>query len=348
MYFGSDNWAGAAPEIIESIARANDGYAPAYGDDPLTQKVFEKFSEVFDCDCTVFFVTTGGAANGLALSTLTPPYGMVLCHDGSHVQTDECGGPEFFTGGAKIVGVPGDEGKVTPDGLARTINEFPTHPPHSPPPSAITITQGTECGTLYSCDEIAKIGDFAKAQNLALHMDGARFSNAVASSGATPADLTWKAGVDVLSFGGTKNGCLAAEAVVFFNQDYVKDFEYRRKRAGHLWSKTRYIAAQFDAYLEDDLWLKLAGHANRMANKLSDGLAALNEVEVCYPTEINEVFAAMPESASHDMRKEGAVFYPWIMPGDETGGRMNRMIASFKTTEEDVDSFLNLAQSTLG
>ena len=347
MFFSSDNWAGAAPEVIEAIARANDGYAPAYGDDPLSERVMAKFSEVFEHACTVFFVTTGGAANSLALSTLTPPYGMVLCHDGSHVQTDECGGPEFFTGGAKIVGVQGQDGKITPDGLTKTLTEFPQHPPHSPPPSAITITQGTECGTLYDLEEIAAIGAFARENNLHLHMDGARFANAVASSQATPAELTWKAGVDVLSFGGTKNGCIAAEAVVFFNQDCVKDFEYRRKRAGHLWSKSRYIAAQFDAYLNDELWLKLAGHANQMAKKLSNGLAAFNEVEVCYPTQINEVFAAMPPDAANGMRKQGAVFYPWTMPGDEYGGRMNRMIASFRTTEEDVDAFLELARINL-
>ena len=179
-------------------------------------------------------------------------------------------------------------------------------------------------------------------------MDGARFANAVAGSGVSPADLTWRAGVDMLSFGGTKNGCLAAEAVVFFNRDLVSDFEYRRKRGGHLWSKMRFMAAQFDAYLTNDLWLTLASQANAMAQRLSQGLTALNEVEVCYPTEINEVFAAMPTAAADAMREQGAAFYPWMMPGDWTDGRMNRFIASFRTTEEDVDEFLDLAKRTLG
>lgn len=348
MHFGSDNWAGAAPEVLTALSAANEGFAPAYGDDPLSQKVNDRIADVFETDCTVFFVGTGGAANGLALSVLTPPYGMVLCHDGSHVQTDECGGPEFFTGGAKMVGVAGANGKLSPDVLRSALQQFPQHAPHSPPPSAITITQGTECGTLYQADEIAALGEFSKDNNLALHMDGARFANAVAASGRSPAELTWKAGVDVLSFGGTKNGCLAAEAVVFFNTDRVGDFEYRRKRAGHLWSKMRFIAAQFDAYLEDDLWLRLAGHANAMAQRLSSGLAALNDVDICHPTEINEVFAAMPVDVSREMRRQGAVFFPWVMPGDTTGGRMNRMIASFRTTRTEVDDFLSLAQNTLG
>ena len=185
MHFGSDNWAGAAPEIIDAIAAANDGFAPAYGDDELTQRVNARFDEVFQTECEVFFVTTGGAANSLALSVLTPPYGAVLCHDGSHIQTDECGGPEFYTGGAKIVGVQGEQGKVDADSLATTLAQFPNHPPHSPPFTTVSITQGTECGTIYAPEEVSTIGEFTKTNGMSLHMDGARFANAVASSGCS-------------------------------------------------------------------------------------------------------------------------------------------------------------------
>jgi threonine aldolase len=179
-------------------------------------------------------------------------------------------------------------------------------------------------------------------------MDGARFANAVIATGASPADLSWRAGVDVMSFGGTKNGCLAAEAVVFFNRELVRDFEYRRKRAGHLLSKMRFIAAQFDAYLDDGLWLRLASHANAMGQRLSSGLAALNGVEISYPTQINEVFAVFPDSVADRLREAGAAFYPWVTPGDPAGGRMNRLIASFRTTAEEVDRFVALVAKTLG
>lgn len=347
MFFGSDNWAGAAPEIVEAVARANNDYAPAYGDDALTRQLTQRFNEVFETECSVFLVATGGAANGLALSVLTPPYGAVLCQDGSHVQTDECGGPEFFTGGAKLVGVPGQLGKFDRDALQTSLEQFPNHPPHSPVFSAVSLTQGTECGTLYSTDEIAAISEFAHSREMAVHMDGARFANAVAGSDCSAADLTWRAGVDVLSFGGTKNGCMAAEAVVFFNPALVRDFEHRRKRAGQLFSKMRFVAAQFDAYLTDDLWLRLAGHANGMAQRLSTGLAALTDVQISYPTEINEVFATMAPTKSEAMRKAGAVFFPWVLPGDEAGGHMNRMIASFRTSVEEVDAFLALASATV-
>ncbi|MEZ5560538.1 MAG: low specificity L-threonine aldolase [Pseudomonadales bacterium] len=347
MLFGSDNWAGVAPEILAALTRANEGAAPAYGDDALTQKVQQRFAELFETDCAVYFVATGGAANGLALSVLTPPYGMVLCHEGSHVQTDECGGPEFLTGGAKLRTVPGADGKLTPEAVRSALAAFPNHPPHSPPAAALTLTQGTECGTLYEVAEVAELAATAHEFGLAVHMDGARFANAVAATGATPAELSWKAGVDVLSFGGTKNGCLAAEAVVFFDRSLVRDFEYRRKRAGHLWSKMRFIAAQFDAYLQDDLWLRLAAHANAMAQRLAAGLAALEGVELCYPPRINEVFVTFPADAAERMRAAGAAFYPWVLPGDPAGGRMNRLIASFRTSEAEVDAFLALAHATI-
>ncbi len=344
MIFASDNWAGAAPQVMEALARANEEPAPAYGGDALTRRVEARIAEIFERDCAVFFVATGGAANGLALSVLTPPYGMILCHEESHIQMDECGGPEFFTGGAKLLPVAGRAAKLTPDAVRAALAGFPHRPPHGAPAAVLSLTQASECGTLYSARELMDLCAVARENALAVHMDGARFANAVAASGASPAELSWKAGVDVLCFGGTKNGCLAAEAVVFFDPEKAADFEFRRKRAGHLWSKMRFIAAQFDAYLADGLWLDLATRANAMAGRLAGGLSAIDGVEIAYPAEINEVFAIFPDGVADRLRAAGATFYPWVTPGDPAGGRMQRLIASFGTTGEDVDAFLALVR----
>jgi len=344
MNFASDNWAGAAPEIIAAIARANDGAAPAYGDDALTKRVEARFCDLFEHDCAVYFVATGGAANGLALSVMTPPYGMVLCHEQSHVQMDECAGPEFFTGGATLIPVPGIAGKLNAEAVHKTLAGFPHRPPHGAPAQVLSVTQATECGTIYSARQLSALCQTAHEAGLKVHMDGARFANAVATAGASPAELSWKAGIDVLCFGGTKNGCLAAEAVVFFDKAAAKDFEFRRKRAGHLWSKMRFIAAQFDAYLNDGLWLKLASGANAAAKRLSDGLAAIDGVEVSYPTEINEVFAVFPDGAAEKLQDAGVAFYPWVTPGDPADGKMQRLITSFRTEAAEVDRFLALVR----
>ncbi len=344
MTFASDNWAGAAPEILDAIARANVGAVPGYGGDDLTKKVEARFCEVFEKDCRVFFVATGGAANGLALSVLLPPYGMILAHEASHVQMDECAGPEFFTGGAKILPVAGADGKLTPDGVAGALAGFPERPPHGAPAACLSLTQGTECGTIYSVSELTDLCAAARHAGLTVHLDGARFANAAAALGAAPADLSWRAGVDVLCFGGTKNGCIAAEAVIFFDPEKAADFEFRRKRAGHLWSKMRFIAAQFDGYFENGLWLDLAARANAMAKKLSAGLGAIDGVEISYPTEINEVFAVFPDGVAEHLRDQGRVFFPWVTPGDPAGGKMQRLICSFRTTDEDIASFLDAAR----
>lgn len=340
MTFASDNWSGAAPEILAAMVRANDGDAPGYGDDDLTKKVEAQFCEIFEKDCRVFFVSTGGAANGLALSILSPPYGMILAHEQSHVQMDECAGPEFFTGGAKILPVAGCGGKLTPVAVARALGGFPERPPHGAPASCLSLTQGTECGTLYSADELKALCAGAREAGLSVHLDGARFANAVAALGCAPADISWRAGVDGLCFGGTKNGCIAAEAVVFFDPEKAADFEFRRKRAGHLWSKMRFIAAQFEACFEDGLWLRLAAHANAMAARLSAGLAAIDGVDISYPTQINAVFAVFPDTVAQRLRDRGHVFFPWITPGDPAGGRMQRLICSYRTTEAEVDAFI--------
>ena len=340
MNFASDNWAGVAPEIMAALTAANSGMAPAYGNDPITERARAKFDEIFEKELAVYFVATGGAANGLALSVMTPPYGMVLCHEESHVQMDECAGPEFLTGGAKLLPVSGFAAKLTPAEIERALAGFPERPPHGAPARVLSITQATECGAVYNVDEVAALCETAHRHGLSVHMDGARFANALTSLKCAPADVTWKAGVDVLCFGGSKNGCMAAEAVVFFDPEKAADFEFRRKRAGHLWSKQRYIAAQFEGYFENDLWLRLAAHANSRAQKLSEGLSSIDGVRVWYPTQANEVFVSFPDGVADRLRNAGAVFYPWVTPGDPANGAMQRLICSFETTEADVEGFL--------
>ena len=347
MNFASDNWTGAARQVLDAVAAANANIYPAYGGDELTSAVEARFAEIFDRDVAVFFVATGGAANGLALSSLSPRYGMILCHEQAHVQMDECAGPEFFTGGAKLVSVPGSCGKVTPDAIAHTLSGYPERPPHGAPAATLSITQASECGTVYTADEVSALSACAHGAGMKVHMDGARFANAVAALGCAPADITWRAGVDVLSFGGTKNGCLAAEAVVFFDPSAVSDFAFLRKRAGHLISKSWFIAAQFDAYLGDGLWLRLAKRANDAAQRLSSGLAALDGVRVWYPTQVNEVFVSFPAGLDEHLRAAGAHFYPWVTPGDPANGTMNRLICSFLTTDAEIDAFIDLVRAQI-
>lgn len=340
MLFGSDNWAGAADPVMAALQRANEGLVPAYGGDALTRRVEQRFAEVFDHDVAVFFVATGGAANGLALSALTPPWGMVLCHEEAHIQMDECAGPEFFTGGAKLLPMPGFAAKLAPDTIRRTLAGFPLRPPHGAPARVLSLTQATECGTVYTADELTALGAVAREHGLRVHLDGARFANAVAALDCHPADISWRAGVDVLCFGGTKNGALAAEAVLFFDPALAQDFAHRRKRSGHLWSKQRFLSAQFEALLDDGLWLRLASHANRLARHLSQGLAAIEGVTVAYPTDANEVFVVFPPGVDDLLREEGATFYPWVTPGDPGLGSMQRLICSFRTTLDQVEQFL--------
>lgn len=340
MNFASDNWAGAHPAIMAALMRANDGYAPSYGGDALTKRVETKFCELFERDVAVFFVATGGAANALALSHLCPPWGMILCHEESHIQMDECGAPEFMTGGAKLLPIKGFAGKLTPAPVKAALAGFPERPPHGMPASALSLTQATECGTIYSVGEVTALCAAAKAAGLKVHMDGARFANALSALGCAPADLTWKAGVDVLAFGGTKNGCLIAEAVVFFDPAAAADFMFRRKRAGQLFSKMRFIAAQFDAYFEGGLWLQTAAHANAMAQRLSEGLAGISGCKVWYETQANEVFVSFPAGVAERLRAAGAAFYPWVTPGDPASAAMQRLICSWATTTDEVDAFL--------
>ncbi len=340
MDFASDNWAGAHPAIMAALGRANAGYAASYGGDALTKRVEAKFSEVFERDVAVFFVATGGAANSLALSQLTPPWGMILCHEESHIQMDECGAPEFFTGGAKLLPIRGVAGKLSPSSVTAALAGFPERPPHGMPARALSLTQATECGTVYSVDEVTALSSVAHGAGLNVHMDGARIANALAALGCSPAEISWKAGVDALSFGATKNGCLFAEAVVYFDPAMAEDFLFRRKRAAQLFSKMRFIAAQFDAYFENGLWLGMASDANAMARRLSAGLAAIPGCKIWYPTEANEVFVSFAPGVADKLRAAGASFYPWVTPGDPARGAMQRLICSWATRDKEIDAIL--------
>ena len=344
MHFASDNWTGAHPAILDALSQANDAIEPAYGSDTFTSAAIEKIRSVFECDAEVFFVATGGAANGLALSCLTPPWGTILCHQDSHIEMDECAGPEFFTGGARLMPLAGEHGKLTPNIIETALNSYPERVPHGSPAHAISLTHLSESGTAYTLREIKALCDSAKARNLRIHMDGARFANALIHTGATPAEMSWKAGIDVLCLGATKNGAMAAEAVLFFDKALAKEFAHRRKRAGHLLSKQRFISAQFLAWLDQDRWLEWARHANQMASQLSQALCTLDGVSLAWPAQGNEVFAIMPPALAERLRGGGAQFYPWITPGDVSSGNTWRLICSWKTSPDDIDALIKLAR----
>jgi threonine aldolase len=348
MNFASDNAAPVAPEIMAAIARANEGGALAYGNDAWTKRVERRFADVFERDVAVFLVPTGTAANALAISHCTPPWGAVLCHAESHITTDECGAPEFFGGGIKLVGLEGDGGKIAADTLARALAERQWGGPHHVSPAVLSLSQATEAGTIYRPGEVRVLADRAHARGVAVHMDGARLANALARMNASPAAATWQAGVDVLSFGATKGGALAAEAIVFFDPARGAGMQDRRKRGGHLISKHRYVAAQIEAYLADDLWLRLARHANAMADRLGDGLARAGYGPV-WPVEANEVFVILPQATVERLKAEGASFYAWTasslpkrikMAADAS---LVRLVASFATQVGEVDHFVAIA-----
>lgn len=342
MNFASDNAYGAMPEILASLARAGEGAARSYGDDETTARVRKRLSEIFEHEVFVYPVITGTAANALALATLAPPHGAIFCHAESHIAVDECGAPEFFTHGAKLVPLEGEHGKISPQAIEHALAHFQKGFVHHAQPAAISLTQASERGTVYARDELGAIADVARKHDLKLHVDGARFANALVSLKASPADLTWRAGVNALSFGATKNGALGAEAVIFFHRQDVADFEYRRKKSGHLLSKMRFVSAQLDAYLEDGRWLKAASHANALARKLGEDLAKIPGAELASPVQANAVFARLPNQTIARLRKAGAVFYDWSPPAG--GKTLIRLVLSFATSEEAVDRFIAAAR----
>ena len=331
-HFGSDNHSGICPEAFAALAEANQGHVPGYGGDPWTTRAADLFREVFETKCEVFFVFNGTAANSLALSSICQSYHSILCHDNAHVQTSECGAPEFFSNGAKVVPLPGVNGKLNPADIETAVKKRPTT--NHPKPRALSLTQATEAGTVYSPDELRALTDAARRHDLRVHMDGARFANAVAGLGVTPKEITWQAGVDVLSFGGTKNGMAIGEAVVFFNVDLAKEFDYRCKQAGQLASKMRFMSASWIGMLQDGAWLRHARHANQMARRLAEGLRALPQIKIAFPCEANGVFAQMPAPVIQGMFDRGWKFYTHVSPGD------CRLMCSWDTTEGDVDAFI--------
>jgi threonine aldolase len=339
--FTSDNIAGASPEVIAAIVAANEGQAASYGADDGTKRVEEKLSRLFEHEVSVFLVPTGSAANALCLSVLTPPWGNVFCHAQSHINVDECGAPEFYTNGAKLVLVDGLHAKIDASRLRLQVRAD-VGDVHATQPACVSITQATEAGSLYTLDEIATIGAICRDANLRLHMDGARFANALVSLGCTPAEMTWKAGVDALSFGATKNGVLAAEAIVLFDRSLATEMAYRRKRGGHLFSKMRLLSAQMEAYLHDDLWLRNATQANAMALRLDAGLRAIAGVELQGPTEANILFVRFPDTVIAALREQGFRFY-----GDRWGEGVVRLVTSFVSTNDDIDHFLGAVRGLL-
>ncbi|WP_017716487.1 threonine aldolase family protein [Kamptonema formosum] len=340
MNFCSDNVTGVAPEIMAALVAANAGAAMPYGNDECTERLQAKFSELFETEVTVFPVATGSAANALCLSVMAPPFGAIYCHAESHINLDECGAPEFYTGGAKLVALPGARGKIDAADLDRALKKAGAGVVHHVQPAAVSLTQATEAGTVYSPEEIRQISEVARTHKLRLHVDGARFANAVASLGCAPADITWRAGVDALSFGATKNGAMAAEAVVFFNHNLSKTFAYRRKRSGHLFSKMRFLSAQLEAYIADDLWLNNARHANQMAASMAAKLAKLPGAKLCQPVEANEIFIELPEAVIEGLLAEGFQFYRW--EGEDS--TLLRIVTAFNTKKEDVAAFVEAAE----
>jgi threonine aldolase len=351
MNFASDNVAGASPKIIDALLKANVGAEAAYGSDSYTQRAETLLAELFETDVGVFLVATGTAANALALSALTPPWGAIFCHQESHVIDDECGAPELFTAGAKLVGIPGVGAKITPHEFKAALARFPRGVVKTSQPSAVSLAQVSEAGTLYQIDEIKELAEIAHANGLSVHLDGARFANALVALGATAAEMSWKAGVDVVSFGGTKNGMLACEAVIFFDRGKADGFQFRRKRGGHTLSKGRLLGAQMCAYLEDGHWLELARHTNAMAERLAAGLRAIEGVRLAWPAEANEIFPIMPRRIDAALRQAGFFYHPWsslsLKPEECIGADeiFVRLVTSFATKVEDVDRFITVARS---
>jgi threonine aldolase len=344
--FSSDNVTPVAPEIMAAIAEANHGTAHGYGNDPWTEKLIACARDVFECDVAIYPVANGTAANALALAELAAPHCGIYCHDSAHIQRDECGAPELFTGGAKLLTVPTADGRLAPQDLLTIQEAAAVRGVHCVKPAAISVSQATEWGTVYTPDQIRALAAFGRDHDLSLHMDGARFANAVAHLGCTPAEASWKAGVDVLSFGATKNGAMGAEAVIFFNRERTGAFEYRRKRGAQLLSKMRFVSAQLLASLQDGLWLRHGSQANEMASRLAQGLRQLPGIQLMHEVQANELFVSMPEAAIEALLQEGYSFYRWpAQPGTKT--RIIRLVTAWSTREADVDGLLAAARAHL-
>jgi threonine aldolase len=341
--FNSDNAAPASAEIMAAVAEANSGTLASYGADPYSERLKQVAADIFETEVSIFPVSSGTAANALALAQLAPPYGAVYCYEAAHIVTDECGAPEFFTGGAKLIGLPAADGKIRPEQLGAALAFAQEMGVHHVKPAAVSVTQSTEWGTVYRLEELSAIAAAAKRHRLSVHMDGARFANALVHLGCSPAQATWKSGIDVLSLGATKNGALCAEAVVFFNPQMAADFDRRRKRAGHLWSKMRYLSAQLLAYFDNDHWLRNARHANSMAAALANGLQGVSGAQLLQPVDANEIFVGLPESSVAALEGAGFGFYRWPLCVLENAVAI-RLVTSHATRSADVAAFIAAAR----
>lgn len=350
MNFASDNVAGAASKVLSALLSANEGAANAYGADEMTARANALVSELFEKKAHVVWVATGTAANALALSALCPPWGAVLCHEEAHIAGDECGAPEFYTNGAKLSEIAGVSGKITPEGVEEAMRRFVVGAAKSVQPAAISISQASEAGTIYTVAEIGALSDAARARGLRMHLDGARLANALVTTGASPAEMTWRAGIDMVSLGLTKPGAFACEGIVVFDEALAETLAYRCKRGGHVLSKGRLLGAQACAMLEDGYWLELAGAANVAARRLELGLADIPGVRFAWPVEINEVFAILPRQIDEALRQAGYRYHPWastsLPPGETIGAeeRFVRLVTSFATKGTDIDDFISVAR----
>lgn len=347
MNFASDNSGPAAPEILDAIISANNGYQKSYGNDTLMAEVEEQIRDIFEApEAAIYLVGTGTAANSLALACICSPWATVFCHEHSHIQEDECGAPEFYTGGSKLTLVSGNDAKIDLHQLTRAIASTGVIGVHNVQKGVLSLTNATEFGAVYNLDELTSLTSVTKEYGLPVHMDGARFANALVKLDCTPAELSWKSGVDILSFGGTKNGLLGVEAVIIFDPSLAWEFELRRKRGGHLFSKHRYFSAQMNAYLKDDLWLSLAQKSNSAATKLSRGLAKLKSVKIEHPTDVNMVFASFPREIHGLAFQNEADYYLWppnqSLDGDPSESLKARLVCNWSTTDREIDTFLGL------
>jgi threonine aldolase len=331
-HFASDNYAGICPEAFAALTEANSGHEVSYGDDRWTDQAADLLRDVFETQCEVFFVFNGTSANSLSLAALCQSYHSILCHEMAHVEGSECGAPEFFANGTKVLLLDGAQGKIDPKRIERAVNKRTDI--HYPKPRALSLTQATEVGTVYSVAELRELAEVARHFQLRIQMDGARFANAVSNLGVSPKEITWQAGVDVLCFGGTKNGLAVGEAVVFFNRELAREFDYRCKQGGQLASKMRFLAAPWVGMLRDGAWLRHAAHSNAMARRLESALRPLPRIEIAYPVQSNAVFARIPDQAVAAMHERGWKFYTHVGGWEES-----RLMCSWDTTPEDVDNF---------
>lgn len=348
MFFASDNTGPVHPKIMDALSQANAGYAMPYGDDAMMGKVVEQIREIFEAPkAAVYLVSTGTAANSLILATLAQPWETIFCAPVAHINEDECNAPEFFTGGAKLTLVGAPNAKIDTDKLRRKIEAEETRGVHGPQRGPLSITQTTERGTVYSVDEISALCKIAKSYGMATHLDGARFANAMVALGCTPAEMTWKAGIDAVSFGGTKNGCMGVEAVIFFDPKHAWEFELRRKRGAHLPSKNRYMAAQMSAYLTDDLWLDCARSANRATARLTAGLKQMEGTSFLHEPCANIIFAGWPRAGHARLHEAGAQYY--VIEGELEGGNPDemltaRLVSDWSASDDNIDRFLALVR----